>query len=297
MKTPGEQITTALLEQPERRCFDITVDRKAVVPILSYPSTAETVPRVIPGSMLPMRMRNLIPGGTTTGSGILYVREISFNKGVIGPVSPGAPKAQADMTYEVKQQPVVTIPAYMKLPAQYWDDFPMFQSWMDARLLYGLAVAEEDQLLNGNGTLPNLEGFLAVALSAAGGASLLSGVGAALAKLYQQGYLPTGIVVNPADWGNALANDPALGAPALMQPPISLWGVPVVASPSMISGECLVGQFAPFSQIFDREDATVEIATQNQDDFIRNLVTVRAEERLTLAIYQPSAFVKGTYTP
>lgn len=299
MKTPGRQIAEILTEHPERKRFDITLDRKAN-PILSYPATDETVSRVIPGSILPLRLRSLIPQGTTTGSGILYVREVSYNETVIVPVAPGAPKAAPVLSYDVQHCPVTTIAAYLKLPKQYWDDFTMLESWMGARLIYGLDIAEEKQLLNGNGVAPNLEGFMQVALTAPAAAPLpppgptaiLGAVAAGIAYLYQQGYSPTGIVLNPNDWGVLLLG---LGAPAWVMVPIMLWGVPVVISSGMISGNFLVGQFNPFSQIFDREDAALEVADQNEDDFVKNLMTLRAEERLALAIYQTSAFVKGTF--
>jgi hypothetical protein len=300
MKTAGQQITDTLTEKPECRRFELTLDRKAVTPILSYPPTYETVDRVIPGRTWLYRMRSLIAPGTTVGSGIVYLREVSFNASVIGPVAPGAPKPQPVTSYDVHLQPVITIPAYLKLPKQYWQDFAMLQSWMDARLMYGLALAEENQFLNGDGTGANLQGFMAVALTAPppapvpspGPAAVLAGVASGVASVYGQGYAPNGIVLNPNDFGLMLF---ALGAPTLVTTPVSLWGIPVVVTQAMASGNYLVGQFDPFSQIFDREDAAIEVATQNEDDFIRNLVVMRAEERLALAIYQPSAFAKGTF--
>ena len=49
------------------------------------------------------------------------------------------------------------------------------------------------------------------------------------------------------------------------------------------------------AQIFDRMDAMVEISTEDDQNFRKNLVTVLAEERLALAVYRPEAFVKGDF--
>jgi HK97 family phage major capsid protein len=76
-----------------------------------------------------------------------------------------------------------------------------------------------------------------------------------------------------------------------------LWGRPVVATQAMTVDTALVGAFKLGAQIFDREDANVVISTENSDDFVRNLVTIRAEERLALAVYRPAAFVKNTNLP
>jgi len=293
-KTPGEQIITALLETPARRRFDVVLERKAG-PVLVAPPNPMPVERVISGPVLPLRIRNLIPSGTTEADSIGYARETSITNSPVVPIGPGGLKAQIDMTYETVTSPVRTIPAYLKVSEQLWEDYAAFQSWIDARLLYSLSIAEEKQLLNGNGVAPNLQGLMAVAIPVTGvGANLIAGVTAGVAQVFGFGYVADGIVLNPNDWGKALG---ALGSPALIGNPLGLWGIPLVLSAAMASGSYLVGQFNPNCQIFDRDAASVEVATQNQDDFVRDLLTVRGEERLAFAIYQPGAFAKGTFTP
>jgi HK97 family phage major capsid protein len=61
----------------------------------------------------------------------------------------------------------------------------------------------------------------------------------------------------------------------------------------MAAGTFLVGAFAGHAQILDREDVTVQVATQNEDDFIKNMLTILVEERLALAVYVAAAFEKG----
>jgi hypothetical protein len=48
-------------------------------------------------------------------------------------------------------------------------------------------------------------------------------------------------------------------------------------------------------QFFDRQEATVDIANTNEDDFVRNLCTLLGEERVALAVRRPDAFVAGSF--
>ena len=66
-----------------------------------------------------------------------------------------------------------------------------------------------------------------------------------------------------------------------------------VTTKSMTEDKFLVGPFRARAQIFDREDANVMISTEHDDFFTKNLVAIRAEERLTFAVYKSGAFVKG----
>ncbi|HDS8780199.1 TPA: phage major capsid protein, partial [Klebsiella michiganensis] len=75
-----------------------------------------------------------------------------------------------------------------------------------------------------------------------------------------------------------------------------IWGLPVVETQAMAQNNFLTGAFNMAAQIFDRMDIEVLLSTENEDDFIKNMVTIRAEERLALAVYRPEAFVTGNVT-
>src|SRR3546814_8134986 len=73
-------------------------------------------------------------------------------------------------------------------------------------------------------------------------------------------------------------------------------GVQTCALPiSMTAGNFLTGAFRLGAQIFDRQDARVEVSTEDSDNFRKNLVTILAEERLALAVYRPEAFIRGGF--
>ncbi|CUW44445.1 hypothetical protein B3286c1_1777 [Brucella vulpis] len=106
-----------------------------------------------------------------------------------------------------------------------------------------------------------------------------------------------GHVLSPIDWTSIeLLKDTQgryiIGNPQGTIAP-TLWGLPVVTTQAMAAGKFLTGAFKLGAQIFDRWQARVEVATENEDDFIKNLVTILAEERLALAVYRPEAFIYG----
>ena len=63
----------------------------------------------------------------------------------------------------------------------------------------------------------------------------------------------------------------------------------------MSVNEFLCGAFDMGAQIFDRLEIEVLLSTENVDDFEKNMVTIRAEERLALAIYRPEALITGDF--
>jgi HK97 family phage major capsid protein len=109
----------------------------------------------------------------------------------------------------------------------------------------------------------------------------------------------SGIIMNPIDWDRVERLKDAdgrylIGNPQGTTSP-TLWGLPVVATQALAVDKFLVGDFAQGAQVFDRWTARVEVATENEDDFVKNMVTILAEERLALAVYRPQAFVYGDF--
>lgn len=253
---------------------------------------------------LPQRrltIRSLLLPGTTNGNQIEYEREKLFTNSA-APVAEGALKPQSELQFEDATANVRTIAHWMRTSVQVLADAPALQSIIDQRLRYGLGYAEEQQLLNGSGTGQNLLGLVtaATAYAAPGSLAATSQVDIIRLMILQAAlaeYPPNGIVLNPIDWAAIeMAKDGQgrylIGNPQGTVSP-TLWGLPVVATQAMGVDKALVGAFNLAAQIFDRQDATVDVSTEDQDNFVKNKVTIRAEERLALAIYRPQAIVYG----
>ena len=182
----------------------------------------------------------------------------------------------------------------------------MLQSYIDGRLRYGLALVEENQLLNGSGTGTDLAGIYTQAtaftppITIPATVTRIDVLRLAMLQTALSELMATGVVLHPADWAAIeLLKDGQgqfiVGNPQGTITP-TLWGQPVVSTQSMATGKFLTGAFQLGAQIFDRMDAVVEISTEDDQNFRKNLVTVLAEERLALAVYRPEAFVKGDFT-
>ena len=266
---------------------------------------ADRQPGILPILQRPLTIRDRIAPGRTNSNLITYMRETVFTNNA-GPVAEGARKPESTMTLAQSTAPIIKLAHFMKASTEIMDDFPALASLINERLTYGLKLVEENQLLNGSGVGNNLNGIYTqatafVAPIVVAGATRIDILRLALLQA-ELAYLPSDtIVLNPADvaaielakdtQGRYLIGNPQ-GSMAM-----SLWRRPIVETQAMAVDTFLVGAFRTAAQIFDRTTASIAIATENESDFVENLITVLIEERLGLVVSRPQAFVKGDLTP
>jgi HK97 family phage major capsid protein len=259
-------------------------------------------PSIVP---LPRRrpmVRDLLPVIQMTGGSVDVVAQTGRTNNA-GMVAEGALKPESDFKFQLRNVPARVLAHWTKASRQVLDDLPQLQGIIDTELLDGLALKEDDQLLNGDGTGQNLLGIAigATAYVPPAGVTIasptmLDTLGLAILQSALAQHPATGIVLHPADWTRATLLKDADGK-YLMGPPGAaieqrLWGVPVVLSEAIAQDKFLLGNFRSAATLYDRWTARIEIGTV-EDDFIRNLLTVLAEERLALAVRDNTALVYG----
>lgn len=302
----SEQVKS-LKENGLRKGQSVEVGVKAIT---TAPGSVGAViePNRLPGLLaLPQRrltIRDLIMPGQTDSPLITYMRETGFTNNA-APVAEGARKPESNITMDMVSKGITKLAHFIKITTEALADVPMLRSIVDGRLRYGLALREEAQLLLGSGAGNNLHGIYtqATAFAVPAGAVVsgtttpLDRLRLALLQAELAEYPSNGIVLNPIDYANIELMKDADGRYMIGNPTgalnVPLWGRSVVTTQAMTAGQFLAGAFDMGAQIFDREDATITVATENEDDFVNNLVTVLIEERLGLAVYRPEAFVKG----
>jgi HK97 family phage major capsid protein len=265
---------------------------------------------VLPGiKTLPNRkvhMRSIIPLGTMSTSTLTYMREVG-GEGAPAPWAVGdgtAAKPQIDRDFEEITVDAEYIAGWLRISRKMLDDMAALRSYLQMRLMEMYLNAEDNQILNGNGTSPQLEGLLTVAVPA----TVTTGPNIerlvmAISQLESSDYTATGIVMHPSAY-YAIALNKASGSGEYDLPGIVVLqngqlyvaGVPVYMTTAMSPLQYLVGDWAQGAQYFIREQPTVEFFEQDQDNVIKNLITVRIEGRAALAIYRAEAFVKGTFS-
>lgn len=314
----GRQVTESEAFQAYVKAGDyrkgFSMQLKAVTDITSAltgtgAAGAAIAPDRLPGIVAPparrMTVRDLITPGTTGSNLLQYVRETGFQN-MAATVAEGALKPKSDIEFELVSTPVVKIGTHVKASSEILSDASMMQSYIDGRLRYMLAYVEEAQLLNGSGVGNNLNGINTQATDYSAplvitAPTRIDVLRLALLQAELAEYPATGIVIHPSDWAAIELQKDSTGAYIFANPQSlatpALWGRPVVATQAMSLDNFLVGAFQLGAQVFDRMQAAVMVSTENEDDFVKNMVTILAEERLGLAVYRPEAFVKGDLTP
>lgn len=253
-------------------------------------------------------IRDALPTGRTSSNLVQFTRELVFTNNAApqyaSPARENVTKPESGITFQLANAPVQTLAHWIPVSKQVLDDAPMLQSYINGRLMYGLKLEEEDQLLNGNGNGANLSGlldsgnFVAYNRSQTGDTNIDT-----LRRAITQGALSEynidTLVLNPADWEEIELTKGTDGQyvwanPALMGMP-QMWGRRVIATNSIASGTFLAGAFSMGAQIWDRQDASITVSLENSDNFVKNMATILAEERLALTVYRPSAFVSGSF--
>lgn len=248
-------------------------------------------------------VRDLLAGGTTNSNAVPFLREKNSATNATGAatVAEGAVKPEATIEFEDDLAPVRDIAITLPITNQMFEDAPALVSYINNRLSYMLALREEQQLLNGDGTGSNLKGIRAYAdvQQQAFTDDIVTTIGNSIAKIQVVNGNPTGAVMNPVDYwamvmnrqstsGNLDAGDPFSSTPR------TVWGLPTAVTNGMEAGVSLVGDFRLGAQYFDRSRVDIRTFEQHADFAARNKRLIRAEERLALAVYRPDWFVEAT---
>lgn len=267
------------------------------------------VQEVLPETFL----RSLFGSETISGNALTYFVEGSIESNTGSGQSPygfdvvdeGAAKPQVSFA---DPTPVTValdkLAAIIKETDEYIDDAPFLASAINGRLLNYLRLREEAYLL---------AKLKAASITADTTSWANSATASAIADLIFSkiqavqsacGFAADAIVMHPKTWEilrlGKLTNGQYIGGGYFADGQgKQLWGVPVYCSTfaaapvsGSAAGEIFVGAFKACGSVVSKGGTTVEATNTNTDDFEKNRMTIRAEERLALAVRRPAGFIK-----
>ena len=271
-------------------------------------------PTIVPGVFIKpyetRHVRDFVPVGTTNSNIIRYIQDDgpTYTPAVPTTVAEGATKPQIDRSLEIKDTPVRKIATYFRVPEEMIDDIPYLSSFLSQVGVQEVMLVEDAQLLYGDGTGQNLSGLFTNATAFAAGAAIVPSpnnydvIGAAklqIRKAHFQG--PAVAMISPLDYytmrfgtKDTTKNYMLMGGGNGIDMGLNVDGTRIIENTNVAEGDFLV--FDPSRvQIFDRMGTTVRFYDQDQDNAIKNLITIVIEKRLALAVYYTKALVKGTF--
>jgi len=272
----------------------------------SFESTAVVRPDYVPGIFFnPDRtwhVRDIMPVGTTNSNAVPVVREYAYSDASDITVE-GAEYKQSDFDLKMTSATVYKITNYIIASEEMLEDVDGLTSYIYTRLPSKLKNKEDYQLLYGTGS-SEISGLITNATAysenlADAAVQLIDVLADGVRQCKVAEYMPTAILMNPADVTKYLllekdSTNRYLSPWVFTNETPTIAGVPVLQTTAITAGAFFIGDFSQAGQIFDRRQATIEITNTNEDNFVKGMLTVRAAERLALAIYRPSAFIYGT---
>jgi HK97 family phage major capsid protein len=279
-------------------------DLRTLVTTTTYPSQAQRVPGVLYPPPPQLRVADLLDQQTATSGVIEWVIEtaspVSANTAV--EVAEGAAKPEGAFTFTVASKALATIAVWVPITRQAAEDEAQLTGYIQGRLSYSCEKRLDSQILNGDGTAPNMRGILnttGVQTQSIGTDSLLVVVRKMITKVQVAGYDASGVVLNPVDWEAVELSTDDNGAWIFTNDPSSLvgprvWGLPVVPTVAIAAGTMLVGAFREAATLWRKAGVRILMSDSHVDNFTKNILVILAEMRAQLAVYAPPAFVKST---
>jgi HK97 family phage major capsid protein len=258
-----------------------------------------------------LNILDLIPRLQTSSDTIEYVKEDTYTNAAAfvaeasGDARTGTAglKPKSTLAFSTATSPIRTLAHWLPVTNRMLADAPAIRGYINSRLLLGLQLALEAQVVSGDGTGETLTGILNAGITTFAASTMNNVVDAILRArtMVRTGakMVPTGVVMNPVDFedirllrenvASATLGQYLMGPPSVSGP-MTVFGMPVVESENIAAGRLLVGAFNQGCNLFDREQSAIRVGTVN-DQFVRNIQTILAEQRLGFVVYRAAAFV------
>jgi hypothetical protein len=266
-------------------------------------------PRLAGVRQMRLFVRDLLSVQQTTLASVPYVRELNAatNETGASAVQEASAKPEVTAEFERDDAPIRKIAAWIQATDEALADAPTLAGYIDNRLGYMVMLREEQQILNGSGTAPQIKGIRQYSGVQTATGLLYDVVGTAIGKIENVDGDADGVAVNPIDFWAAVTDrhsetydgaafGTSSGNAPFGSPQTTIWGLPAVRTRSMESGKALVGSWQLGATMHLREGVTIRSTDSHASLFVSNTVVILAEERVGLEVDRADFFCLCTVT-
>jgi 3D (Asp-Asp-Asp) domain-containing protein len=264
-----------------------------------FPPESVRTGLLVEGATRPIQVLDLIPTRPINQALDKYMAETTRTH-ASAEKAEAAAYAESTFVWTEKTTTIQKITDSVPVTDEQLEDAPQVSSLLNSRIIFGLRQRLDGQVINGNGTSPNLSGFTdtthhtGIQTQAKGTDPTLDATYKALTLVRFTGRAnPSAYIFNPNDWQNIRLTRTTTGEYLFGNPSqagaTTLWGLPVALADSLSAGTIITGDFPTFSYIGERRGVEVQIGYVN-DDFIKGKQTIRGDLRCCLSITREAAF-------
>lgn len=246
-------------------------------------------------------IRDLFGSETISGSTLVYLTEGAM-EGSPAVTAEANKKAQVHFGDPVPHTvSLKKITEFIKESDEYINDYAFLASAINGRLVYALGLKEQNELVADLLATSGIQTDSSSWTASTDAIALADLIFGALADVESgSGYAADAVVMNPATWqiirlGKYGSTNEYIGGGYFADGQgKQIWGIPVVTTTAVTANQIIVGAFKTCGSVVQNGGVGVEATNSNEDDFVKNLMTIRAEERLALAVRRPAGFKKLT---
>ena len=281
------------------------VELKTTVTESTWPPAVVRSSRIEESAQLdPYVIPNLIDTITTDQYQYKYLEETTYTNNS-APTAEGSALGENALAFTERTEEIRKIGAFIPMTEELLADVSASQGYIDSRLRFMIRQTISDQIIGGSGSGVNLTGILNKTginafnySSFSGSLKRIGQLFEAITEIQKDAFMnPDAIIMHPSDWYQVVTEVNAVTTSGALNPLFvgagnfndavrpSIWGVPVVVSTETSAGDCIVGTFG---------GGQAAMSDSHDENFVKDIVVMKATVRMGLPIYRATAFAKIT---
>lgn len=323
VKTIGEQFTETAAYQNYMsngvKGVDSQAEFKTTLNTTGYPPESLRAPGILETALRdPNAVIGLFDQIQTDQNAFVYLEETTFtnNAGEIAESGDISSANESALAFTERTESIRKIATFLPVTDELLADVSGIQGYVNSRLTTMMRLRMDNQLLNGDGSAPNLTGVLNKSGintfaygSYSGELRKIGQIYQAITEIRKDAFVePDSVVMHPSDWYDIVTTTSSVETSGSRNPLFvvaggfgadvapTIWGLKVVPSTAIAEGTMLVGKFGggDAAQIVSRQGVDLAVSDSHSDFFAKNQLAIRLTMRMGFVVYKPTAFCSIT---